>query len=423
VSVSRIYRGWWVVLVSSIGISSNPGQFAFGAIGLFIIPLTGEFGWQRTQVSFALTLFTMALAVSLPLVGRLVDRHGARAVMIPSTLIFGLLLASIPFFLASLWQLWLIFLLIGTLAAGANSLPYLRIIGAWFNRRRGLAFGIAMAGGGIGYTYVPPLVQYLINQFGWRHGYYALAGIVLFVTLPLVVLFVREPAGDLLHSEVPKGNAYPANDKPGTRPSLREILRTRSFWILFTAFVLLSTSLFGLLSHLVPMLIDRGMAADRAALVASTLGVTIIVSRAVIGWLIDRYFAPTVATVCIILSAGGLALLATGATDYGAFLAVMLIGLSIGAEIDLLAYLATRYFGLQSFGLAYGLLFSAFLIGSAIGPVLYGAGFDTTGTYLTVLRICAAMLVITAFVLQLLPAYDRPANVEQSAAASGSGQQ
>ncbi len=406
---SRIYRGWWAVLVSSVGISSNPGQFAFGAIGLFIIPLTGEFGWQRTQVSLALTLFTMALAISLPLVGRLVDRHGARAVLIPSTIIFGLLLASIPFFLASLWQLWLIFLLIGTLAAGANALPYLRIIGAWFDRRRGLAFGIAMAGGGLGYMYVPLLVQYLINQFDWRHGYYALSGIVLFVTLPLVVLFLREPAGDSLHSEFPKANAYPADDKPGTQSSLREILRTRIFWILFSIFVLLSLSLFGLLSHLVPMLIDRGMPAERAALVASTLGATIIISRAVIGWLIDRYFAPTVATVCVILSAGGLALLATGATDYEAFLAAMLIGLSIGAEIDLLAYLATRYFGLQSFGLVYGLLFSAFLIGSAIGPVFYGAGFDTTGSYLTVLRICAAILVITAFVLQLLPAYDRPA--------------
>ena len=85
---------------------------------------------------------------------------------------------------------------------------------------------------------------------------------------------------------------------------------------------------------------------------------------------------------------------------------VLDIGCDDGA---LLAYLATRYFGLQSFGLAYGLLFSAFLIGSAIGPVIYGAGFDTTGSYLAVLRVCAGLLVITAFVLQLLPAYDRPA--------------
>ena len=402
----RIYRGWLVVLASSVGISSNPGQFAFGAIGLFTIPLTGEFGWQRTEISFALTLFTIALAVSIPLVGRLVDHHGARAILIPSTIVFGLLLGAIPLFVTSLWQLWCIFLLIGTLAAGANALPYLRIIGAWFDRHRGLAFGIAMAGGGLGYTYVPPLVQYLIDHFGWRHGYYALAGIVLFITVPLVVMLLREPRADSRHAD---DNVVGRSDEAvGTGISIGDLLRARTFWILFAVFILLSVSLFGLLSHLVPMLIDRGMTAERAALVASTLGATIIVSRAAIGWLIDRYFAPTVATVCVVLSAIGLGVLATGAVDHAAFLAAVLVGLSIGAEIDLLAYLATRYFGLPSFGLVYGLLFTAFLIGSASGPVVYGAGFDTTGSYVSVLRICAALLVITAFVLQLLPAYDRP---------------
>ncbi len=410
----RIYRGWWIVLASSAGISTNPGQFAFGAIGLFIIPLTREFGWQRTEVSFALALFTMALAVSMPLVGRLVDRHGARMILIPSTIIFGLLLGSIPLFVSSLWQLWFIFLLIGTLAAGANALPYLRIIGAWFDRNRGLAFGVAMAGGGLGYTYVPPLLQYLIDHYEWRYGYYALAGIVLFVAVPLVVIVLREPPEEAKTHEDPEAVEASSGDTPVTRISLGILLRNRTFWVLFTVFILLSVSVFGLLSHLVPMLIDRGMAADRAALVASTVGATIIVSRAVIGWLIDRYFAPRVATVCVILSAIGLGLLATGAIDQAAFLAAILVGLSIGAEIDLLAYLATRYFGLQSFGLAYGLLFSAFLIGSATGPVVYGAGFDTTGSYVTVLSICAVILVITALVLQLLPAYDRPA-IEQVA--------
>ncbi len=403
---ARIYRGWWIVLASSIGISTNPGQFAFGAIGLFIIPLTQEFGWQRTEVSFALSLFTIALAVSIPLVGRLVDQHGARRVLIPSTIVFGLLLGSIPLLLKSLWQLWFIFLLIGTLAAGANALPYLRIIGAWFDRHRGLAFGIAMAGGGLGYAYVPPLVQYLVDHFDWRFGYYALAGIVLFVTVPLAVIVLREPPGEL---EGAGASAHLADNKPATRTNLKDLLRQKIFWSLFGVFILLSLSLFGLLSHLVPMLNDRGMAADRAALVASALGVTIIVSRAAIGWLIDRYFAPHVASVCVLLSAIGLVLLATGAIDGPAFLAAALVGLSIGAEIDLLAYLSTRYFGLQSFGLAYGLLFSAFLIGSAGGPVIYGASYDSTGSYAAVLGVCASLLVITALVFQTLPAYDRPA--------------
>jgi predicted MFS family arabinose efflux permease len=406
---SRNYRGWWVVLASSVGISSNPGQFAFGAIGLFIIPLTREFGWQRTEVSFALTLFTLALAVALPLVGRLVDRHGARTILIPSTIIFGLLLAAIPLVVSSLWHLWFIFLLIGTLAAGANSLPYLRVIGAWFDHHRGLAFGVAMAGGGLGYTYVPPLVQHLIDQYGWRAGYFALAGIVLVLTVPLVLMFIREPTNEPDRPQEAGADAQSVDSPPDAGITLSGLLGRRTFWVLFTVFFLLSLALFGLLSHLVPMLIDRGMVADRAALVAATLGATIIISRAAIGWAIDRYFAPRVAMVCVILSAVGLALLATGAVDKAAFLAAILIGLSIGAEIDLLAYLATRYFGLRSFGFAYGLLFSAFLLGSATGPVAYGASFDTTGSYTVALTVCAGLLVMTTLVLQLLPAYDRPA--------------
>ncbi|MDX1405880.1 MAG: MFS transporter [Woeseiaceae bacterium] len=409
-SIRSKFRGWLVVLAASVGISSNPGQFAFGAVGLFIIPLTAEFGWQRTEVSFALTVFTIALAFAIPLVGKLVDRFGARTVLIPSTIVFGLLLASIPVFVDSLLKLWVVYFLIGTLAAGANALPYLRIIGAWFDRHRGLAFGIAMAGGGIGYTYVPPMVQYLIDHYAWRYGYFALAGIVLFLTVPLVVIFLRDPPEGSASSMETDAAAGTVSDTAGEPATLADLLESRTFWMLFGVFLLLSVSLFGLLSHLVPMLIDRGMPADRAALVAATLGATIIVSRAAIGWAIDRFFAPRVATVCVMLSAAGLVLLATGAVDAAAFLAAILIGLSIGAEIDLLAYLATRYFGLQSFGLAYGLLFSAFLVGSASGPVAYGASFDVAGSYATALIVCAGLLLITTLVLQLLPAYERPAD-------------
>lgn len=402
-------RGWWVVAVSSVGISSNPGQFAFGAIGLFIIPLAAEFGWQRTEISFALTVFTLALAVSMPVIGRLVDRFGARTILLPSTIVFGLLLGSIALIVSHLWQLWFIFLLIGTFGAGANSLPYLRIIGAWFDRHRGLAFGVAMAGGGLGYTYVPPLVQYLIDQYGWRYGYYTLAGIVLFIVVPLIAMFVREPSQPPGSQVRPGSSATHQENTQGETIGPATLFRHRIFWILFAVFMLLSLSLFGLLSHFVPMLVDRGMPAERAALVASSLGATIIASRAVIGWLIDRYFAPRVASVCIIVSAIGLALLATGAVGPAAYLAAVLVGMSIGAEIDLLAFLASRYFDLRSFGFVYGALFSAFLIGSATGPVLYGAGFDTTGSYVTVLAGCVGMLLLAVLALQLLPAYKQPA--------------
>lgn len=404
-----------MVSASSVGLSTNPGQFAFGAIGVFIIPLSKEFGWQRAEISFALTIFTMMLAISLPYVGRLVDRKGGKEVLIPSLFVFGGLLALIPLLVSELWHLYAVFLLIGSLAAGANALPYLRIIGAWFDRRRGLAFGLAMAGGGLGYAYVPPMLQYLIDQFGWRSGYYALSAIVLIFATPLVSMVLRNsPAemglsvdGDVMPDKKSSDRASNQEEEQ-RRTALNELLRSNIFWLLFLVFALLSLCLYGLMSHLVPMLIDRGVANSEAAFVASVLGMSIVVSRAVIGYLIDKFFAPRVAIVCILLSTIGIMLLASGTVGSTAYLAAILVGLSIGAEIDLLAFLATRYFGLGSFGLTYGLLFSAFLIGAASGPVIYGNAFDQYGSYVGILTICSVILGIIAGLLLLLPRYQRP---------------
>lgn len=407
---NRIFYGWWIVAASSFGLSTNPGQFAFGAIGIFIIPLGAEFGWDRAGVSLALTLFTAALAVSFPLVGRLVDRYGSRQVLLPSMLVFGLLLGLVPIAVSELWHLWLLFLLIGSLGAGSNSLPYLRILGAWFDRRRGLAFGIAMAGGGLGYAYVPPMLQYLIDHYGWRHGYYALSGIVLLVALPLVAAVLRNDPADMGLAADGEGESERATATDGEPIRVASLLRRPLFYLLFAIFAVLSACLYGLLAHLVPMLVDRGMPASRAVIAATLLGAMIVAARAGIGYLIDRYFAPFVAAVCVLLSAGGVGLLAGGAVDYAAYAAALLVGLSIGAEIDLLAFLTTRYFGLRSFGTAYGLLFVAFLAGTATGPLAYGHVFDLAGSYDTALAAGSALLFVTAFALLVLPRYGRGAD-------------
>lgn len=402
-----MFYGWWIVLASSAGLSANPGQFAYGALGIFMIPLSNEFGWDRAHISLTLTIFTAALAVSLPIVGRLVDRHGSREVLLPSLVVFGLLLGVIPLAVSKLWHLWLIFLLIGSIGAGANALPYLRIIGAWFNRRRGLAYGLAMAGGGLGYTYVPPMLQYLNDHYGWRTGYYALSAIVIFVAIPLVWAVLRnEPRQVGMYADGDSVEPGPAATGPPDF-ALGDLLRSSTFWLLFTVFLVISLCMYGLLLHLVPMLIDRGMSSEGAALAASTLGGTIVVSRAFIGYLVDRFFAPRVAMVSIILSGAGLAMLAGGAVNGAAYFAAALAGLSIGAEIDLLAYLATRYFGLGSFGLTYGLLFTGFLLGTAVGPVAYGKTFDVAGSYAPVLAVCSVLMFVTAAVLLRLPRYVR----------------
>ena len=397
-----IFFGWFVVGAAMLCISTGPGPFAFAALGLFIIPFETEFGWERTQISACLTLLVAATAISLPFIGRFVDKYGSRLILFPSLVIFALCLAAIPTFVSELWQLTLIFLLIGTIAAGTNSVPYMPVLSAWFFKYRGLAIGISIAGIGLGYAYVPLLLQYLIDNAGWRYGYYALSGIVIFIAFPLVYFFLKESPADMgLKPDGETTGEAPEATKKDVGLEVKEILRHREFWMLVAIFIVLSFVLNGMLAHLVPMLSDRGMDTGIAAAVAATAGITVFFSRILIGFLIDRFFAPYVAMVFFSLSAVGMVVFALGAVDAMAFIGAICVGLSLGAEVDLLAYLTGRYFGLKSFGTTYGLLFSAVLTGTAIGPLAFGIGFDTTGSYVSILTICVGInilaVILTAF--------------------------
>ncbi|MXW74198.1 MAG: MFS transporter, partial [Chromatiales bacterium] len=125
---------WWIVAVAAFGLSTSPGQFAYGAFSLFIEPLEQEFGWARADMSLALTLFTLCLAVTLPFIGRLVDRYGSRRVLAPSMLVLGVGLCVLGWRLDALWILLTVYVLIGVLGAGANSPPYMRTVSSWFDR-------------------------------------------------------------------------------------------------------------------------------------------------------------------------------------------------------------------------------------------------------------------------------------------------
>jgi len=400
-----IYYGWWIVGTAAVGMSTGPGQFAFGALGLFMIPLGDEFGWSRTEVSLALTFFTIALAGSIPYIGKLVDQHGSRKILLPSFVVFGILLALIPILANRLWILFALFALIGSLSAGANALPYLRSISAWFDRRRALALGIAMGGSGMGYVYVPPAVQYMIDNHGWRSAYFMLAAVTLIVAVPLVYFVLREAPSTADIAGVDEFRHVPITEKSVHHIPFLELIRRPLLWRLFIIFCLLSFCLYGVLSHLVPMLRDRGMSPASAALVQSTLGLALVVSRVIIGFVMDRVFAPFVAVACFMLSAAGVTLLAAGAIGPAAFAAVVCIGISMGAEIDMLAFLTGRYFGVENFGRVYGILFTSFLIGTSLGPIGYGMAYESLGSYIWVLLLSIGLMLASALVTLRLPRY------------------
>lgn len=400
-----IFYGWYVVGACMLCISTGPGPFAFAATGLFILPFGEEFGWSRSDISLCLSLMVAATAITMPICGRWVDRVGSRKILIPSLVIMAMLLASTSL-ITELWHFALVMFLIGTLAVGTNSVPYMPVLSAWFFKRRGLAIGISIAGIGLGYFYMPLVVQALIDSSGWRTAYYALGGIVLFMAVPLAILLIKETPGEMgLMPDGEQSGEPPRATRKDVGLTGSEIFRHREFWLLSGIFVVLSFVLNGMLTHIVPMLSDRGMTPGAAAAVAATEGLTVFLSRICIGYLIDRFFAPRIAMVFFFLSALGIGVFAMGAVDTWAFVGAILIGLSLGAEVDLLAYLAGRYFGLRSFGMVYGLLFSAILLGTALGPWVFGKAFEVTGSYVSILTICVGINLLAVALTGFLGKY------------------
>lgn len=397
-------RGWVTVVVCLLGISTGPAAFGLSSLFLLGGPITEEFGWSRTAISAAVSVMMLCTAVSLPFMGRLVDRFGVKRVLVPSIVIFGLCFLAASM-IGSYWQFVALYVAMGTIAVGTNSVPYMRVLTSWFDRRRGLAIGIAGSGTGLGFGYVPLVTQEFVSHFGWRGGYFGLGLIVLLFTLPMVVLLLHEKPQSLgLHPDGAASDAPMDQQPAATGDSLAKAMRRRDFWSLITIFAGLAFVLYGLIPHMVPMLQDRGLTAGLAAGLASAFGWAAFGGRLLIGFLIDRYDARRIAFVFFTLSAIGLALLTAPLPIWAVIVAAIMLGLSLGAEVDMLAYLTSRYFGLKNFAQIFGVMFSAVMVAMSLSPIAFGAVFDYTGSYKSILVLGVPLCVLAiVLVLKLRP--------------------
>jgi MFS family permease len=180
---------------------------------------------------------------------------------------------------------------------------------------------------------------------------------------------------------------------------------TQTFWLMVSAFFLVGASVPGCLVHMAAMLTDRGISVQMAALGSSLMGAAVLTGRVGTGYLLDRFFAPCLAAVFFGGAAAGIGLLWTGGATGVAFVGAFLVGLGMGAEVDIIAFLISRYFGLRSFGKIYGSVFGAYVLAGALGPLLMGAGFDLTGSYSAPLVALFALTVIAAVLMTRLGPY------------------
>jgi predicted MFS family arabinose efflux permease len=285
-------------------------------------------------------------------------------------------------------------------------MPYTVVISHWFDRRRGLALSVVMAGMAVGAIVIPPVAQKLVQTLGWRMSYSVFGIAILLIPLPLVITLLKETPESM--GFLPDGDAGAHASEPGTEReiglTLREAVCTSAFWIMVCVFFLLTASVHACFIHLPAVLADRGATVQMAALASSLFGVGMFLGRIGCGYLLDVFFAPRVSAVLFAAVATGLVLLAVGHAISVAFVGAFLVGLGLGAETDIMAYLVSRYFGLRSYGAIFGWIWAIFGLSGGLGAFLMGLGFDKTGSYVVPLTgfVCASVLA-TLLILSLGP--------------------
>ncbi len=391
---------WWVVFASVGGLLVGNGPVMQFTMGTMLPAVSREFGWSRGAVSSSIVIGLWMTGVATPIVGRLVDRFGIRAVALPAIVVFSLSTASVALVPASRSAFTGVYALMGLAAAGQTPLVYAKAISVRFDEQRGLALGIAMAGVGLGAALVPQFAQALITLLGWRGAYAGLGVLTFALAFPAVALFVGQPL-----RETREGNA---TSKPLSGLTGIEAVRTSRFWILAASFFLVAGTTGGVVAHLVPLLTDRGLSPVRAAELLGMAGLALIGGRLLAGFLLDRVHAPYVAAGFFTAPLMGIvALLLTSRQDAAAIGAV-LVGIGMGAEVDLIAFLLSRYLGMRSFGEIYGYLFAIFMFGAGAGPFLMGVSFDRTGSYGLMLGCSVFALGIASVLMLGLGAYVYP---------------
>lgn len=401
---------WWIVGASLIGMVVGPGTAVIFVTNVFMVPVTTELGWSRGDFSQGLLASAVCSPIFTPLFGKLMDRFGILRVALPASTLYGLSLAS--FSLLSAGHHWQIFLMFGCASgfgACVGPIVYSKAITAWFDKERGLALGIATCGVGLGTFVIPQMAYLFVSAFGWRVGYIAVGITTWVLSFGMISLFVREPPGYLERMRTTHDAEAAAGRHPFGMTARQAITGTHQFAVLFLIFLLEGTANNGILSgHFVPMLLDRGYKPEAAVALLGASGLAAMIARVIVGFCLDWVNGPVFSAIVMLLPVCGVGLLWSGAGGSGPFWAAVCIGLAIGAEVDMLGFFVSRYFGRRAFGMLYGLVFAAFTIGIGVGPVILGAGYDAYHNYNMVLGAFFFALIVAAALFLTLGKYNYP---------------
>jgi sugar phosphate permease len=397
----------WVVLACAMCASFTRQAAAVATLSVFIIPMTTEFDWSRSEISGAVSLGGLLAALVSPSVGALIDRIGTRAVLTVSTALIALTVASLAMTQALVW-FYVAFTFGRMLFASPFELGTSGAVANWFVRRRALALSWLTVATGLSLAAMPLLAQFAIDASGWRVGWITIALAVLVVGgLPNAFLMVRRPedvgqrpdgdtAATAFTQSYPKGSK-PTDERIFTRAMA---LRTPALWLLMLYTALIFPVQAGISLHQAPHLIQRGIDPTTAATIVGAFAVAAAASSLVFGWIGGRWPVRFGLSLAAVVTTVGAVLMLNVADATGGYLAALLFGSGIGGVLTLVPVAFAEYFGRLSYGTVRGIALPVQVVGQAAGPILAGALYDLGGSYATSLS-TFAMLAAGAAILAL----------------------
>ena len=381
-----MFYGWYIVGASCLISFYVSGSINLGFTAV-IEPIASELGWSYTQISFAASLRGLETGVLAPVAGILLDRWGPRPVVLCGALLngFGLLLLSQ---VSSLTMFYLAFIVIAAGMSTATTGLLMAAVANWFQKRAGLAMGIAASGVALGGLLIP-LITILIDYFGWRQAMMLIGLGMWVIPLPLSLLLRHKPQqygyrpGGVEDGSVFTEAEHHSERNQKNNISTRAVLTSRVFWVISTAFLCHIMALSAVLTHIMPYLGSIGIERSAASLIASLLPLLTIFGRIGFGWFGDRVDKRGVAALSFALTAVGVLLLAFAAADrtWVLVLFIIVFGIGWGGAVPMVSGLLRAYFGQARLGTIVGFAGSIMMLGAIIGAPLAGWVYDTWGYY------------------------------------------
>jgi MFS family permease len=405
----RVFYGWVVLAVAALGLfASGPGQSHIFSV--FVAPISEDLGVSRTSVASAYAFATLAAAFGLPYVGRLIDRFGARRVVLTVAVLFGAAAIAFGQVVGLLW-LTLGFAALRFLGQGSLMLNCANLVAQWFDQKRGFALSLMALGFSASMAVHPPLAQWLTEQVGWREAWLWLGVLTWLLLIPPILLLVQNKPEDLgLRPDGPSRLGRGSEGLPAATPQDAEVgltvtqaFRTPAFWITAISLATMSMLVTALFFHQVSIFTHQGVDAHVAARVFSVSAITMVVAMPLIGRLLDRF--PTKPIFACAMLTQSAALIAMVFVDdlASALLYGVVFGLNNAAIQTHYTYVWPRFFGRRHLGSVQGMAQTIGIAGASIGPLPFGAAFDLFGSYTGALLAFAVQPVLCAVAILAMP--------------------